>query len=298
MRSTPDLVALRMLGAVADAGSLSAAGAALGVTQQAVSARMRRLESDLGVALLVRTPAGTTLTTAGTVVAGWAADVAAAADRLVDGVDALRAGADRGLTVASSLTIAEHLLPRWLIALRADPATASARIAVSAVNSRAVIDAVRAGEHPLGFIETPDAAPGLRTLRVARDELVVVVAPSHPWARRRRGVSAAQLAATPLVTREPGSGTRLSAERVLRAAAGELAPSAAELPTASGIRTTVAAGVAPAVLSILAVRDDLASGRLVRVPLSDARIVRDLRAVMPGPLPPALDALLRIARRT
>lgn len=299
-----DLPALRMLCAVAERGSLSAAGVSLGVTQQAVSARMRRLESGLGLALIERSPAGSTLTAAGEVVAGWAAEVVAAADRLEEGAAALRAdeGTAAGASVAASLTIAEHLLPRWLATLRAGGD--DTRIAVTAVNSAAVLDLVAAGTHPLGFIETPGPAPGLRTTRLAWDELVVVVAPAHPWARQASAaaapLTAAELAATPLVTREPGSGTRLATEHALaRAGHRRPAPPAIELPTAAAIRTAVASGLAPAVLSILAVRDELASGRLVRVPLSDLRIVRELRAVIrrDAEMPEALRRLMRVARR-
>ena len=284
-----------MLCAVAERGSLSAAGAQLGVTQQAVSARMRRLEQALGVVLLERSPSGSRLTAGGEVVAGWAADVVAAAQRLADGAEALRDRAPEAASVAASLTVSEYLLPRWLTRLRST--TPDARVAVEAVNSAAVLRLVADGVHPLGFVETPGPTPGLRTSRIAWDELIVVVAPGHPWVRRR-GVTAAELAATPLVARESGSGTRLAAERALREAGFEPALPAAELPTSSGIRTAVASGLAPAVLSILAVRDDVDGGRLARVPVTDLRIVRELRAVRrpDGELPPVLRALLRVAR--
>lgn len=290
-----DIAALGMLCAVAERGSLSAAGAVLGVTQQAVSARMRRLEDALGLALLERSPAGTRLTAAGQVVAGWAAEVMAAAGRLVEGAAALRGDEAGAVSVAASLTIAEYLLPRWLTWLRS--AAPEARVAVAAVNSAAVLVRVARGECPLGFVETPDSAPGLRTSRIARDELIVVVAPGHPWARGA-GAAAAALAAVPLVARERGSGTRLAAERALAAAGLRMADPVAELPTTAGIRTAVASGLAPTVLSILTVRDDLAAGRLVRVPLTDLRIVRELRAVWrpDTDLPAALRTLLRVAR--
>jgi len=38
---------------------------------------------------------------------------------------------------------------------------------------------------------------------VSQDELTVVVAPGHPWTRRRSGITAAELAGTALVTRKP-----------------------------------------------------------------------------------------------
>jgi DNA-binding transcriptional LysR family regulator len=126
---------------------------------------------------------------------------------------------------------------------------------------------------------------------VADDELVVVVGGRHPWAGRRRPVTAAELAATPLVTREPGSGTREAFEVALRRRLGAgaiLAPPAHELPTTAAIRTAVLSGGAPAVLSRLVVADDLAAGRVRTVPVADLALNRSLRAIWLGDrVPPA-----------
>jgi molybdate transport repressor ModE-like protein len=293
-----DLPALRLLSAIAEVGSITAASRTLGITQQAASTRMRRLERQLGVALLVRGPRGSSLTLDGTMAAQWAAEAVEAADRFDAGVAALRvAGHARPLAIAASLTVAEYLLPRWLMTLRGRDHTEHA-VSVTATNSAHAIELVTDRSHQLGFVETPTEIPGLRTTTVAKDELVVVVAPQHPWARRR-GVSAAELARTPLVTREKGSGTRLSAERILTEAGYEIPNPLAELPTTAAVRTAVASGAAPAVLSILAVRDDLTAGRLVRVPVKGLRFVRELRAIRsPGAAPlPQLEALLSIAAR-
>lgn len=293
-----DLPALRLLSAIAEAGSITAASRTLGITQQAASTRMRRLERQLGVALLVRGPRGSSLTLDGAMAAQWAAEAVEAADRFDAGVAALRtAGHAKPLVIAASLTVAEYLLPRWLMTLR-ERDHAETTVSVTATNSTHAIELVTDGSHQLGFVETPTEIPGLLTTTVARDELVVVVAPQHPWARRR-AVSAAELARTPLVTREQGSGTRLSAEQILADAGHEIPTPLAELPTTAAVRTAVASGAAPAVLSILAVRDDLTAGRLVRVTVKGLRFVRELRAIRsPGTTPlPQLESLLSIAAR-
>jgi DNA-binding transcriptional LysR family regulator len=41
---------------------------------------------------------------------------------------------------------------------------------------------------------------------VGHDQLVVIVRPDHPWARRRSPIDLARLARTPLVVREEGIG--------------------------------------------------------------------------------------------
>jgi DNA-binding transcriptional LysR family regulator len=126
---------------------------------------------------------------------------------------------------------------------------------------------------------------------VARDELVLVVRPNHPLARRRRPVDAEELNRTRLVSREEGSGTREALTVALRKAVGDRQPGAQPilaLSTTSAIRGAVLADAGPAVLSELAVADDIASHRLVRVPITGIDLHRDLRAVWIGQkAPPA-----------
>ncbi len=113
-----------------------------------------------------------------------------------------------------------------------------------------------------------------------------MVGPTHPWARGRgRRVTARQLALTPLVVREKGSGTRTVLECAL--AGHEMVAPAIELSTTAAVRSAVAAGAGPAALGAQAVRDDLASGRLVEIAVSDADLRRVLHAVWVGsPQPP------------
>lgn len=86
----PELSTLEVLVLVQETGSLSAAGSALGISQQAVSSRMRTIESNTGCTLLTRTPRGSTLTEEGQLVAGWAQEVLAAAQRMDTAIQALR----------------------------------------------------------------------------------------------------------------------------------------------------------------------------------------------------------------
>jgi DNA-binding transcriptional LysR family regulator len=294
----PDLLGMRLLVAVREQGSLGAAGAVLGMSQQAASWRVRALERQVGTALVVRGPRGSLLTDHGRLVARWADDVLEAAARMDAGITALQADLAGHLDVAASLTVAEHLLPGWLIGLR-DGRTLHGLPAVAVrlrpMNSDAVAEEVRAGRVPLGFVESPEPPAGLRSRTVRDDALVLAVPPDHPWARRRT-VSARHLARTPLVCREEGSGTRRTLLRALTPhlpPGGTLAPPALEVPSAAAVRAAVVSGIAPGALSGLAVADDLALGRLVAVTVVDEAgapvpVVRPLRAVWrTGRTPPA-----------
>jgi DNA-binding transcriptional LysR family regulator len=138
---------------------------------------------------------------------------------------------------------------------------------------------------------------------VAADRLAVVVRPDHPWARRRSAVRPAELATTPLVEREEGSGTRQALRAALTACLGqgtELAAPALRLSTTTAVRQAVQAGAGPAVLSLLAVRENVAAGLLAVIPVPGLDLGRRLRAVWAGaaqlPAGPARD-LLAVAMR-
>jgi DNA-binding transcriptional LysR family regulator len=164
-------------------------------------------------------------------------------------------------------------------------------VVLTAANSDTVVEQVRQGEADVGFIEGPYIPRGVRSRVIGRDELVVVLPPDHPWVRKRRTLSAAELNAIPLVSREEGSGTRYALRAALEAALGRhsvQATPALVLSTTSAVRAAVLAGAGPAVLSELAVADDLASHRLGRVPVSGIDLRRQLRAIWVGPRnPPA-----------
>ncbi|GAA0525722.1 LysR family transcriptional regulator [Paractinoplanes ferrugineus] len=290
----PELASLEILLAVARTGSLSAAGRDVGLTQQAVSARMASLEAQTGVRLAVRTTRGAELTPAGVVVAQWADRLLGVAQEVDAGLASLREDTRSRIRVSASLTVAEQLLPSWLVSVQADArrrGVTPIQVVLEATNSEHVIAQVSAGHADLGFIEGPKSPPGLRSRVVAHDELVLVVPPEHRWARRPAGVDAAELCETPLVTREVGSGTREFLDAALRrvlGAAARPAPAALELSTTAAVRAAVLAGAGPAVISRLAVTDDLRAGRLRHVPVAGLALRRDLRAVWTGGrVPPA-----------
>jgi len=293
----PELGALDVLLSVARLGSLGQAAREHGISQPAVSSRIRYMERLLGLALLERSAQGSRLTPAGTLVVDWARDVVDAAGSLDVGVAALRARQSGHLRVAASMTIAEYLMPGWLVTMRREFPELGVSLALA--NSTEVVARVLAGEAELGFVEGPTVPAGLRARILARDSLEVVVAPNHPWARRRRPVEAAELAATRLIQREPGSGTRYTLARVLDGL-GPVAEPLLELSSTTAVKAAVATGMAPAVISSLAISTDLAEHRLVAVPVTGLDLRRSLRAVWPVGrrlLGPARDLLAVAARQ-
>jgi molybdate transport repressor ModE-like protein len=300
----PDLAALEVLLSVARTGSLGRAAQEAGVSQQAVSARIRAMEAQTGVTLVQRTARGSSLTAEGAAIAQWAARVLDVASELDAEIAALRKDLRSRLRLCASLTIAEWLLPAWLVSFRAaarNVGRADVEIILTAANTDAAITHVTDGTADLGFIEGPRPPRLLRSRVIGHDRLAIVVPPGHPWARRRSPVSAAELAATPLVRREDGSGTSQTLTVALTAVIGAdpvQAPAALSVSTTSAVRAAVLAGAAPAVITGLAVADDLATGRLNRIEIPELDLNRPLRAIWNGsahpPAGPARDLVAHI----
>jgi molybdate transport repressor ModE-like protein len=305
----PELRSLELLLAVDRAGSIGAAAHEFGLSQQAVSARIRRTEAMVGTALVSRDAHGSTLTQDGRLVAQWARQIIASAQELDIGIAALRGDREAHLRVAASMTVAEYLLPGWLVrfyAQRHATNRSPVNVEMTATNTDTALRMVIGGEAGLGFVEGPSVPGKIGSHEVAADELFVVATPDHPWVRRPdRRVSVRELTRTPLVLREAGSGCR----QVLTAQLAELTGSstgitepALELPSNAAVRAACVAGAGPSVLTSYAVADDIAAGRLVRLTVPGIDLHRHLHAVWAGriarPSGPARDLLTSIVSRS
>lgn len=292
----PDLVSLDLFATTVRLGSISAAASEHNMSQPSVSTRIRALETRLGLQLLTRSASGSEPTSDGAVVAEWTEALLTSADELASAVEALRNREPEALRIAASYTVAEFLLPGWVTSWRIRHAGVG--IELSVMNSTAVINSVIDGSTQVGFIESRGRTQGLRSREVGGDELVVVVAPDHPWAHRRGALTAAQLSRTPFVMREPGSGTREAFTAALVDAGCDEPAVVAELGSTAAVREAVAAGLGPAALSELAVQAELTAGRLVNVKVSGVDLTRRFRAVWngTGEPPSPIRELVAVAR--
>ncbi|KZF17991.1 LysR family transcriptional regulator [Rhodococcus sp. EPR-134] len=278
-RRWPDLTTLELLIGIDDHGSLSAASRSANIAQPNASRAVKALERQLGMPLIHRRSTGATLTPQGTVIVHWARRVLANSRQLLDVAEGMRTERSAELTVCASMTVAEHLIPAWLGIFRSLHPGVTVHLQV--YNSTRALEAVEVGMCDLGFVESPTVPKSLSSVTVARDSLVVVVHPDHPWARRRKPLTVAELAATPLLVREPGSGTRTTLDLALHEY--ERGAPLLELGSSAAIRTSVLGGVGPAVLSTLAVEDQVKQGELRVVAVEGLELDRSLRAVWRPP---------------
>ena len=285
-----DLETLRLLLLVSEHGSIGAAAREAGVSQPAVSSRIRAFEARWRIRFVERTARGSVLTDDGEAVVAWARRVLHEADLMRESLAAMGRDRQQDLRVAASLTVAEYLMPQWLSQLQARHADVRPRLQV--INSRAVADLVRNGQVDVGFVETFLLPEDLACRLIGRDRLVIVVAPTHPWARRSEPLTRHQVAEAAYVLREEGSGTRSTFEAALGSAPGQ----ALVVSSTASLLGAAQAGVGPAVVSERAAAHALEAGRLVLVS-HQLDLRRPLTAVWRGqePLREQPERLLRIA---
>lgn len=288
----PDLAALDLFTSVVALGSLSKAAEAHHITQPSASNRIRTLEAQLGITVLERSPTGSRPSPQGELVAGMVKEFLQSADRLASGLAALVAEQNGLLRIAASYTVAEYLLPPWLDRFLAGRPNDS--VALDVTNSRAVIERLESGSVDLGFVESPTVPSTLHDQTIGRDELIPVVAARHPWAATG-SVDLETFAATPLVLRERGSGTRDALVREMIRLGHDAPTSALDLGSISAVRIAVISGSSPTVISRLAVQADLENGTLVEITVPGLGIERELRAVWPARAEPARLALELLA---
>ncbi|MEV5411308.1 LysR substrate-binding domain-containing protein [Thermopolyspora sp. NPDC052614] len=258
---------LRSFVALADTGSVRAAAGRLFVTESAVSAAVAALARDLGVPLVERAGRGVVLTPAGTIYAEYARRVLGLLD---EGRAAARGEADPGrgrLRLAAVTTAADHLLPTLLASFRARWPEVGLELEAGPSDTiwrrlaTHEADLVLGGRPPEGIAST--------VLATRPNDLIVVASPEV--------AAAFSLPTTPWVMREPGSGTRLTAEAYL--AERDVRPPWLVLGSNGAVIAGAAAGLGAAMVSRDAVRDKLRDGSLVIVNAPGTPLRRDWHAV-------------------
>ncbi len=275
-----DLASVRMFLSVVELGSVSKAARRSGMAQPSATARLQKLERQLGVALLDRSPSGSTVTPAGVRLAASCAALLESAESLVDRAESLR-DEQRHLSIAATRHAIEHFLPAWVAATSLD----GVRLDVTDTDTLQVTQAVRSGETELGLTEGPHAPLGLRSEILATEELVVVVGSSHRWADRRRGVAAHELSSETLVLPHRGSGTRDVIEAALADHESGTVGEHLEVDSLASARIAAINGDGVAFVPHCRVRQDLERGLLSVVPVKGLTLTQPVRVVWRGVRP-------------
>ena len=258
-----DLGALRTFLAVAHERSFSRAAAKVHRTQPAVSQAVRRLEVELGEQLFDRSSKTGTLTEAGRMLQNYGQRLVRLAEETESAVRELR-DLRRGRVLIGANEAAVHTLLPLISRFR--QRYADITIDVRRVPARQIAVEVQQGSLDFGALTFHPSEEGLLEVPVGTDELVLLVPPSHRLADRRQ-VSMEDIGEEPVVAHNDPSPAR---ERVLRLFEEHQVPlrMVISLPSLDGIKRAVELKLGVAMLPRRCAITEIASGRLVAIPVN------------------------------
>ncbi len=244
-------------------------------SQPAVSAQVRQLEEALGVKLFDQIGRKTHLTQAGEELYLYSQKIFSLIDETLDTMEALRSPHYGRLSVGADTTVGSYVIPGLLGKFhRIYP---EVDITLDVVNRAALVEALVSNRIDIAIVGTvPNDIP-VEIEPFARNELVLVAAPTHRLAGCSK-IPLAELAKEHFLLREVGSGTRAALEAVFQEAGLPLLVSM-QVGNNSAIKQGVAAGLGVALISRVALDMELETNRLVILDVEGFPIIRQWRIV-------------------
>jgi len=276
------------LQAIAEAGSLVAAAVNLHMTPAALTARLKGLESAVGLPLFDRTSTGLRVNTAGRVALESAAGVERAVREFVEAMDAVRTGQGGKLSVGAVST-AKYFVPRLIAAFLARHPKLELRFQIG--NRAQTIESLRAMDVEIALTGRPPMDLPIAKASLGPHPYVMIAPPEHHLAGAGRIVRQ-QLAGEAFLFRETGSGTRSLFEYFIGDTEIRRVQLGMELGSNETIKQAVMAGLGIALISAHTIAAELADGRLAVLDVEGLPIVRQWFVVHRSdrPLSPAARA--------
>ncbi|MCA1633707.1 MAG: LysR family transcriptional regulator [Acidobacteria bacterium] len=258
---------------IVEEGSFSKAAERAFRTQPAVSLAIRRLEGEIGALLLDRSQKRPTLTEAGQIFHGYAQRIIALRDQAREAVAELRELRSGRVRVGANESTSLYLLPEIILVFRARHPQVKVEIYrhPSERLPREVLD----GNVDFALTAYEPADRDLESFAVLKDELVLILPPGHPLAKRD-SVSVRDLGGEPFLAHNVKTGSRL---KVIETFAKSRTPLniTLELATIETIKRFVQKQVGLAFVPRMCVTEELERGTLASVPVRGLSYTRTLR---------------------
>jgi DNA-binding transcriptional LysR family regulator len=242
--------------------SFARAAEELHLTSPALSIQVRQLSETLQQTLYEQVGKRIYLTAAGELVANGCRDVLNRLEALSQELAALQ-GLERGHLRIAVLTTAKYFIPRLLGEFCSKHPGVEASLSVG--NRKTLLSRLSQNLDDLYILGQPPEHLRVVAEPFAENPLLLVTRADHPLAKRR-SISPKRLSEESFIVREKGSGTRLATERFF-SEKGISLQTRMELGSNEAIKQTVLGGLGLAVLSESTIKGELASGRLVALPV-------------------------------
>ncbi|HUZ76642.1 MAG TPA: LysR family transcriptional regulator [Chloroflexota bacterium] len=257
---------------VVERAGFTAAAQHLYLTQSAVSQYVKALEEQVGSELLVREGRRIYPTEAGEIVYQAAREIARVWDEAQVTVRELK-GAEAGTVRLACSTPGDYFLPPLISRFAA--AHPKAHVIFSVDRPEEVVDHVRRGEFDFAFVTLTDSPAELQCEPIRQEELVLVAASGHPFAKRL-SVDREELLSQPFVCAPAESQMRQIIDAQLRVL--HLGPRRVtlEFDNAEAAKLAVQSGAGLAILFRASVEQELASGTLKQVHAGGLSMAHDV----------------------
>ncbi len=250
---------LRALAAIGRSRKIVSVAKELGLTPPAITLQLQQLEAEAGFRLFDRTSDGLLPTEAGLIAMETAAQIASLMAACEDRLAALR-GLSAGHVSVGVVSTAKYFAPRLIAGFAKMHPGIEVRLSVG--NREEIIALLRDFQIDIAIMGRPPKDLAVEALAFGDHPLVIIAAPNHRLAARRR-IPKAQLAEEIFLIREEGSGTRLSMEIYLAGMPLRTGNLKIESGSNETIKQAVMAGLGIAFISAHTVEAELENGRLV-----------------------------------
>ncbi len=284
---------------VAETKNFSTAAKMLFLTQPTVSAHISSLERELNTCLLVRNTKGVALSEAGKELYAYAEQMLELEQKIRERFGLTGRQSGSVLRIAASTIPAQYLLPDIMARFRKE--YPEEQLKLFETDSSGVVDMILSHKADVGFTGTVLEKGSCTYIPFYQDELVILTPAAGKYRARKDADIASWILEEPVILREEGSGTRKEALRLLAQTGIDITKLnvAAMMENQETIKRSVGSGMGISILSKLAAREEINSGKLLAFPLGETGGKRNINVVYDAGYPslPAADRFIKTVKQ-
>ena len=284
---------------VAETKNFSTAAKMLFLTQPTVSAHISSLERELNTCLLVRNTKGVALSEAGKELYAYAEQMLELEQKIRERFGLTGRQSGSVLRIAASTIPAQYLLPDIMARFRKE--YPEEQLKLFETDSSGVVDMILSHKADVGFTGTVLEKGSCTYIPFYQDELVILTPAAEKYRARKDADIASWILEEPVILREEGSGTRKEALRLLAQTGIDITKLnvAAMMENQETIKRSVGSGMGISILSKLAAREEINSGKLLAFHLGETGGKRNINVVYDAGYPslPAADRFIKTVKQ-
>ena len=262
-------------------GSFSRAAKKMLLTQPALTKNIQNIEDLLTVRLVNRSNTGISLTAEGKIIYEYAQRIVKLRNEAREKIFTLHENTSGSIYITASTIPATYILPRALSAFRKKHA--DIKVFIKTADSEEAMNMVLDKETEIGCIGKKPQNQKLAAEPLWKDRLVLVVPKGHRWLKKK-SIAATELREVPFIAREKGSATRDVLESYLKETKSislSQLDICGELGSSEAIKEAIMAGLGVSIISIHAIKRELAAGTLFEVPIAGLKMERNFYLIYP-----------------